>query len=205
MKKIIISLATLTVLAAPVSSMAADDSFYLKANVGIGMALDTDLDNIRNSGETAKITYDSGFVGSLAAGYDFANPLRMEIELLRQKNDLELTSYNNFYGGFNDGDLKTHSLMVNGFYDVDTGSSWTPFVGAGIGMSKLDINDPGFQESDSDEVFTYQFIGGVAYAVNEDWSIDAQYRFMGTSDATIDDAEFNVNSSNLMLGLRYSF
>ena len=205
MKKIVISLATLTVLTAPISSMAADDSFYLKANVGIGMVLDTDIDNIQNSGETAKITYDSGFVGSLAAGYDFANPLRMEVELLRQKNDLELTSYNNGYGSFNDGDLKTHSLMVNGFYDVDTGSSWTPFVGAGIGMSKLDINDPGFQESDSDEVFTYQLIGGVAYAVNEDWSIDAQYRFMGTSDATIDDTDFDANSNNLMIGLRYNF
>lgn len=205
MKKIVISLATLTVLTAPISSMAADDSFYLKANVGIGMVLDTDIDNIQNSGETAKITYDSGFVGSLAAGYDFANPLRMEVELLRQKNDLELTSYNNVYGSFNDGDLKTHSLMVNGFYDVDTGSSWTPFVGAGIGMSKLDINDPGFQESDSDEVFTYQLIGGVAYAVNEDWSIDAQYRFMGTSDATIDDTDFDANSNNLMIGLRYNF
>ena len=205
MKKIVISLATLTVLTAPISSMAADDSFYLKANVGIGMVLDTDIDNIQNSGETAKITYDSGFVGSLAAGYDFANPLRMEVELLRQKNDLELTSYNNVYGSFNDGDLKTHSLMVNGFYDVDTGSSWTPFVGAGISMSKLDINDPGFQESDSDEVFTYQLIGGVAYAVNEDWSIDAQYRFMGTSDATIDDTDFDANSNNLMIGLRYNF
>jgi len=28
---------------------------------------------------------------------------------------------------------------------------------------------------------------------------------MGTSDATIDDADFSVNSNNLMLGLRYSF
>ncbi len=185
--------------------MADDDSFYIKANVGIGMVLDTDIDNIPNTGETAKMTYDSGFVGSLAAGYDFANPFRMEIELLRQKNDLELTSYNNFYGSFNDGDLKTNSLMVNGFYDVDTGSAWTPFAGVGIGMSKLNINDPGFQDSDSDEVFAYQFIGGVAYAFNEDWSVDAQYRFMGTSDATIDGTDFNVNSNNLMLGLRYSF
>jgi opacity protein-like surface antigen len=205
MKKIVISLATLTVLTAPVTSMADDDSFYIKANVGIGMVLDTDIDNIPNTGETAKMTYDSGFVGSLAAGYDFANPFRMEIELLRQKNDLELTSYNNFYGSFNDGDLKTNSLMVNGFYDVDTGSAWTPFAGVGIGMSKLNINDPGFQDSDSDEVFAYQFIGGVAYAFNEDWSVDAQYRFMGTSDATIDGTDFNVNSNNLMLGLRYSF
>ncbi len=205
MKKTLLTVATLAVLAAPISSMANDDSFYVKGNLGIGMAMDTDIDNMPNAVGTAKMTYDSGFVGSLAAGYDFANPMRLEIELIKQKNDLDITPYGNFYDTSNDGDLKTHSFMLNGFYDVDTGSPWTPFVGAGIGWSKLDINDPGFHTSDSDDVFTYQFIGGVAYAFNDQWSVDAQYRFMGTSDATIDDADFNFNSNDLMLGLRYSF
>ena len=205
MKKTVLTVAALTALTVPMSSMASDDSFYIKANVGVGMAMDSDIDNVPNAGDTAKMTYNSGFTGSLAAGYDFANPLRLEIELIRQKNDLDITSYNNFYGTFNEGDLKTHSFMFNGFYDVDTGSAWTPFIGAGLGWSKLDINDPGFNDSDSDDVFTYQFIGGVAYAFNDQWSVDAQYRFMGTSDATIDDADFSVNSNNLMLGLRYSF
>lgn len=205
MKKTVLTVAALTVLAAPMSSMATDDSFYIKANIGVGMAMDTDIDNVPNAGDTAKMTYDSGFIGSLAAGYDFANPLRLEIELIRHKNDLDITSYNNLYGTFNEGDLKTHSFMFNGFYDVDTGSAWTPFIGAGLGWSKLDINDPGFHDSDSDDVFTYQFIGGVAYAFNDQWSVDAQYRFLGTSDATIDGADFNFNSNDLMLGLRYSF
>ena len=202
MKKIVLTVAALTVVAVPVTSMAEDDSFYLKANIGIGMAMDTDIDNITNSTGTAKLTYDNGFVGSLAAGYDFANPMRMEVELIRQKNDLDPFFNDN---DFNDGDLKTHSVMLNGFYDVDTGSPWTPFAGAGIGWSELDIHDPGFSSSDSDDVFTYQFIGGVAYAFNDQWSVDAQYRFIGTSEATIDGGDFDFNSNNLMLGLRYSF
>lgn len=205
MKKTLVTVATLTVLAAPMSSMAAADSFYVKGNIGIGMAMDTDIDNLPNAVGTAEMTYDNGFIGSLAAGYDFANPMRMEIELIRQKNDLDITSYDNFYGTFNEGDLKTHSFMLNGYYDVDTGSPWKPFVGAGMGWSKLDINHPGFSTSDSDDVFTYQLIGGVAYAFNDKWSVDVQYRFMGTSEATIDGADFNYNSNDLMLGLRYSF
>ncbi|AGF77348.1 opacity protein [Desulfocapsa sulfexigens DSM 10523] len=205
MKKTLLTVATLTVLVAPVSSMAAKDSFYIKGNIGIGMGMDADIDNMPNGGGTAKMTYDSGFVGSLAAGYDFVSPMRMELEIIKQKNDLDITYYNNYYGSFNEGDLKTLSFMVNGFYDVDTGSAWTPFVGGGIGWSKLDINDAGFNDSDSDDVFTYQFIGGVAYAFNDQWSVDAQYRFIGTSEASIDGADFNVNSNDLMLGLRYSF
>ncbi len=205
MKKIVIAVATLTALTAPVSLLAADDSFYLKVNMGLGMAMDNDLDNVFNSGDTAKMTYDNGFAGSLAAGYDFANPLRVEMEIFRQKNDLEITSYRNVTGSFNDGDLKKHALMFNGFYDVDTGSAWTPFVGVGMGWARLDINDPGFNDSDSDDVFAYQLMGGVSYAFNEQWSVDAQYRFMGTSDATIDNADFDANSNDLMVGVRFSF
>ena len=204
MKKFVLTVAALTAVAVPMTSMAADDSFYLKATVGVGMALDTDIDTT-GSTETAKMTFDSGFVGSIAAGYDFANPLRMEFEITRQKNDLDLFSSDTVYGDVNDGDLKRHSFMVNTFYDVDTGSAWTPFAGIGLGWSKLDINDPGFESSESDDVFTYQFIGGVAYAINEQWSVDAEYRFVGTSEATIDGAEFDTNSNNLMVGLRYSF
>lgn len=205
MKKIVCTLVALAVVSVPMISMAADGGFYLKANLGLGMGIDTDVDNMNNSTGIATMTFENGLAGSIAAGYDFANPMRMEIELLGHKNDLELFSHDTAYDDFNDGDLKTRSLMINGFYDVDTGSAWTPFAGLGIGISKLDINDPGFSSSEDDNVFTYQFIGGVAYAFNEQWSVDAQYRYIGTSDVTIDGADFDHSSNDLMLGLRYSF
>jgi len=205
MKKIILAAASLSVLTFPIHSMANDDSFYLKANIGVGMTLNSDIDNLFSSGDSAKMTFDSGFVGSFAAGYDFANPLRVELEIIGQKNDLDITSYNNQYSSFNEGDLKTRSIMFNGFYDIDTGSAWTPFAGIGMGWGRVVINDPGFNSSDSDDVFAYQLIGGVSYAFNEQWSLDGQYRFMGSSDATIDDSDFNVNSNDVMLGLRFNF
>lgn len=205
MKKIVLTIATLSVLAVPISSMADEGSVYIKGNLGIGIGMDTDIDNMPDANGSAEITFDSGFAGSIAVGYDFANPMRMEIEFLHHKNDLEISYFDTIYDTFNDGDLKTHSFMLNGFYDFNTGSPWTPFVGAGLGWSKLVINDPGFHASDSDDVFTYQLTGGLAYAFNEKWTVDAQYRFLGTGDATIDGAEFSHNSNDLMLGLRYSF
>ena len=205
MKKTILTVTALAVLAVPMSSMATDDAFYIKGSLGIGMAMDTDIDNMPNAAGTAKMTYDTGFVGSLAAGYDFANPMRMEVEFMRLQNDLDRLSYDNVYGNFTEGDLTTKSFMLNGYYDIATGSPWTPFVGVGIGWSKLDLDTPAFPISDNDDVFTYQFIGGVAYAFNEQWSVDAEYRFVGTGDATISGADYDFNSNNLMLGLRYSF
>jgi len=118
MKKILLTVAAMTVLVVPMSSIAADDSFYLKGNIGLGMSMDTDIDNMPNAAGTAKITYDTGIVGSLAAGYDFANPMRVEVEFMRQKNDLDRLTYDNVYGNFDEGDLTTKSFMLNGFYDI---------------------------------------------------------------------------------------
>ncbi|HFQ88805.1 MAG TPA: porin family protein [Desulfobulbus sp.] len=205
MKKLILTAAALAIVSFPLTTMAAN-GVYLKANAGVGMAMDTDIDNMPNAAGTAKMTFDTGFVGTAAIGYDFANPFRVEGEYLWQKNDLDRISYNNTYGNFNQGDLKTQAVMINGYYDVDTGSAWTPFVGAGIGWAKLDLSAaPQLDISDNDDVFAYQFMGGVAYAINSQWSLDVQYRFFGTNDATIKGADFNFKSNDLMVGLRYNF
>ena len=205
MKKTILTVAALAVLTVPMTSMAVDNSFYIKANLGIGMALDSDIDNMPNNAGSAMITYDSGMLGSAAAGYDFAGPMRTDVEYIWQKNDVDTLLYKNQYGNFAEGDFTTQTLMVNGYYDIKTGSPWTPYIGGGIGWAKLDLNTPGLPTSDYDDAIAYQVIGGVAYDVTSQLSIDAQYRFMGTSDATISGADYNLTTNNVVLGIGYSF
>lgn len=205
MKKILVTAAALAVLSVPMSSMAADNSVYVSGNIGVGMATDSDIDNMPERAGTAKMTLDAGFLGTGAVGYDFAGPFRAEAEYGWQKNDIDTLSYSNRFGNFNQGDLKTQTIMANAFYDVDTGSPWSPFVGAGIGWAKVDLNTPALPFGDNDDVFAYQLMAGVAYNVSENLAIDAQYRFFGTQDATIQGADFSMNSNDLMLGIRYSF
>ncbi len=193
-------------VAVPMNSMAAGgEGIYIKGNVGIGMAMDSDIDNMPDNAGTAKMTFDNGFIGTFAAGYDFAGPMRVEAEYGWQKNDLDTLSYSNRIGNFGQGDLKTQSVMVNGYYDIDTGSAWTPFIGAGLGWAKIDLSTPALPFGDNDDVFAYQFMGGVAYAINDQLSLDAQYRFFGTQDATIQGADFSMNSNDIMVGVRYTF
>jgi len=205
MKKIVLTVAALAVVTGPASSMAAGDNFYLKGNVGVGMPMDTDITNLPENAGTATMTFDSGFSGTLAGGYNFALPFRVEAEYLWQKNDLNQLSYNNRFGNFTEGDLKTQAFMANGFYDVDTGSPWSPYVGAGLGWAKLDLSTPALPFNGNDNVFAYQLMAGVAYAINDQWSVDGQYRFFGTADATINGADFNSHSNNLFVGVRYNF
>jgi opacity protein-like surface antigen len=42
---------------------------------------------------------------------------------------------------------------------------------------------------DNDDVFAYQLIAGVSYAIDDQWFVDGQYRFFGTQDATIQGAD----------------
>ena len=205
MKKTVLTVAVLAIIAVPITSMADANSVYVKANTGIGVAMDTDIDNMPESAGAAKMTFDSGFVGTLAVGYDFASSLRVEAEYVWQKNDLDQLFYNNRFGNFNDGDLKTQALMVNGYYDVDTGSSWSPFVGVGLGWAKVDLNTPALPLGDNDNVFAYQIMAGVSYAMNDNISFDAQTRFFVTQDATIQGADFSFSSNDFMLGIRYNF
>jgi opacity protein-like surface antigen len=205
MTKTILTVAALAVLAVPMTSMAVDNSFYIKANAGIGMAMDSDIDNMPNNAGTAKITYDSGWVGSAAVGFDFAGPMRTDVEYIWQKNDVDTLLYKNQYGNFTEGDFKTQTVMVNGYYDIKTGTPWTPYIGGGIGWAKLDLNTPGLPSSDYDDTVAYQIIGGVAYDVTSQFYIDAQYRFMATGDATISGADYDLTTNNVMLGFGYSF
>ena len=205
MKKIIISLAALSALTIPLTATAADNSFYIRGSGGIAMAMDTDVDNMIGHGGTAKVTYDSGWAATFAAGYDFLGPLRADVEYLWQKNDVDTLMYKNEYGNFTEGDFKLQAFMFNGYYDVQTNSPWTPYVGGGIGWAKLDLNTPGLPTSDYDDTLAYQVMGGVAYAVTSQLSLDAQYRFTGTGDASIKGADYSMHSNNVMVGVGYSF
>ncbi len=114
----------LAVFIAPMTSVAADDgSFYIKGNAGIGMILDSDINNLPDIDGTAEMSFENGFAVSIAAGYDFANPLRIEIESLIRENDIDGLSNNDLDIDFKKGDLFSRFIMLNGYYDLDTGSS----------------------------------------------------------------------------------
>ena len=208
MKMKTLVVAILTIMALPMNSAVAEN-YYLKGGLGVAMPLNSDVDLPFDTPASSDISYDTGLIGTLAAGYDFANPFRLELEYLWQNNDLDRYHFGNPFDtrgvAPGSGDLTTQAFMINGYYDIDTGSPWTPFVGLGAGWGNLDLDGPGYSPSGSDNAFAYQLMGGVSYALDKQWSVDVQYRYLGTTDATIDGADFNMNSNDLILGIRYNF
>lgn len=183
---------------------------YVSGNLGIATPNNSDVTDSLEPGLVMDMESDSGLALGVAVGYGFASNVRIEGEVAYQENDLEKVS---LFGL--DADLTGYTsslaLLLNGYYDFKNASPFTPFIGGGLGMAKVEINDLNFPGSgvsgvdDDDTVFAYQFGAGVAYAVNEQVSIDVKYRYFGTSDLEFDTTEAEYSSNNIYAGVRISF
>ena len=109
-------------------------------------------------------------------------------------------------------ELESQSLFLNAYYDIDTGTKFTPYVGGGIGYAKIEgsMSMPGMNISEDDTNFAWQLGAGVAYAVNKNISVDFGYRYTDMGDLTAniyptEKFKIDVDSHELLLGVRYTF
>ena len=206
MKKILAT--TLFLSTVFIASAQAGQGMYVSGNIGMAVATDADVTDA--SPYTGTMQYDSGLALLGAVGYGMDN-FRIEGEVGYQKNDfdsLEIIGYKFDLSG----DISTLSGMCNGYYDFSVGHGFTPFVTAGIGFAQVEINDysvDGYSEpawNDDDTVFAWQVGAGVGYAVSNNMTLEAKYRYFATNKAEFDDGStLEFASHNFYVGMRYSF
>jgi outer membrane protein OmpA-like peptidoglycan-associated protein len=136
-------------------------------------------------------TRDEGYIFGLAGGYKWQK-WRIELDVDYSENDLDKGT-NVFAGGLGTANLhgssSNLSFMVNSYYDLNTGTAFTPYIGFGIGGDNFSLHQvrtatAGIANS-SDVVFAYQPIIGVAYAINDKMSVGLEYRYFSTTDPII--------------------
>ena len=127
---------------------------------------------------------------SAASGYDFGN-FRTEVEQRRTGGAAEpLTGSAH----------ESQSVMLNGFYDIPTGSGLKTYVGVGFGATTTREGIPG---THTEEVSSaYQVRGGVSYDVGQKLNGLLEYRF---TDGGGPSTKLQVKQKGVMLGLRYQF
>lgn len=214
-----------TIMGAGVGARAGD-SWYVAVGAGaafLSESSSTASDAFGNS-VSFDTDFDTGFGVTGAIGHSWG-AFRLEGEVSYRENDLdtiELTnvtlagigSFNNVGSFAADGDVSALGFMANGWYDFDTGSPWKPFVGGGLGVARVSVNDAailGITFADDDDwVFAYQLGAGIGYEVNPTTVVSLGYRFFGTADPDFTfigglpfDAEYH--SHNVEIGVRFSF
>ncbi|EJL35467.1 opacity protein, partial [Caulobacter sp. AP07] len=132
------------------------------------------------------------------------------------------------------GSIDSWSLMVNVLYDFAPDSWINPFVGAGVGINRLDVSalgqfsnaiptpitatNPAIQNltvDDDDIAIAWQGIAGASIKATDKLKVDVTYRYFATNDhawQTKGSAALNAGAfegqykdQSLTVGLRYSF
>ncbi|CAI3229347.1 outer membrane protein [Desulfovibrio legallii] len=225
MKRIIAALALVLTLALPGMAAAEGTGMYLapKFLMSIQSTGNTErTDALAGSGVDSYSQFTLG--GAFALGYDFwpqqMLPLRAEIEFALRGNNEKTWSDGGQYINEVKGTWNSSTLFANLFWDFHNDTAFTPYVGAGLGMAfnyvGYDFTDNNGNKFSADDRFTnfaWNVGAGVAYNFNENFAVDASYRFVGLGynevSATSNGRKYEIGNrpynNEFMVGLRFAF
>lgn len=185
------------------------EGIYVGAGAGAHKPQSSDVS--RAGGNGGGVDLKTGFAGAAAIGYAFGNGLRAEVELAHRMSKAKAGAF----GQPASGKLDATSVMVNGLYDIATGTDFIPYLGAGIGAARLRADNfgalpGGVTVGGNDTVFAYQGIAGLDYMIDRNVAIGASYRYFATQKADIgtsagDTAKIPYRDHALLVGMRWSF
>jgi len=208
MKKLILAIFVLVVMAVPAISSAAPPRVGPYVSGFIGMTIPADADAGFFNEE---IEFDPGLNVGGTAGMDFG-AVRVEGEISYKEADVDTITDRGTGQTFRgiEGGLEATAFMVNLFVDLHSPGPITPYFGGGVGFAALHqseiYDDFGtFYIADDEMVFAYQAGAGLEVALNRQVSLDLGYRYFRTSEATFADTEMEFESHNATVGLRLKF
>ena len=188
----------------------AGDGMYVSGSLGMNIPNDSDITDSAYPGFVATVEADNGWAFGMAVGYALQN-FRVEAEFSYLANDIDtVEAYG--YSFDSTGDVTAAVGLINGYFDIPVNAKFKPFVTAGLGLAKVEINDfnvtgSGVENwSDDDVVFAWQVGAGAGYAVTDNVILEAKYRYIQTSDPEFDDGSTMEYSGHvILLGVRYHF
>jgi opacity protein-like surface antigen len=195
------SLVAFTFNAAQAADLKPGEGFYISSS--FGAVLPHDLGHygtVYYRPEKSEVGY---YIGE-AMGYDFG-AIRIEKELSWRTTKFD---YDHLFAETTKDrsrvDVSVLSLMANAWYDIDTGTRFTPYIGGGAGVAQVTAIATNTQpdiKGSTDIVtgFAYQVGAGVDYSLTENIIVGLGYRYFATK-TEVDESFQNVN-----IGMRYTF
>ncbi len=193
------------------SNSAFAGNVYVSGSGGLTILQDARSTDIFNDDI---VDFDNGWNAGGAIGYDFG-VFRTEFEVAYRINNLDTVKVENIDLPFS-GSFSSTSFLVNGLFDIENKSSFTPYFGVGIGLAKINYNNTKneitniISVNDSTTEFAYKLTAGSAYKISENIDMTFDYAFLGTTEPgfdTVDGFKFKseYDSHNINAGIRYTF
>ena len=196
--------------------------FYFSGNYGTSSFTSADWKaTVGGLSHTGDLIFDDGTGWEAGIGYDFGR-FRTELSYANSNNDIKSISAKineGIHSGTSvessaSGDLKISSILINGYLDFPIGEQkkWTPYLGGGIGGSKLDIDnitvDGEELESSNTWLFGYQAKLGLSYSLNKGIDIFGEGIYSAFSDLGAAGEKYGLGSNsdiNYRAGFRLRF
>lgn len=215
--QLLTAVATAALMVTPSLAAAQDDAgWYVKAQAGYGTHTDI---NFTGDDLIGDVESEGGAVWAGGVGYDFGENWRLEGDISSLHTSLGQISQ--LPGS--DAGIRTNTATLNAFYDFTDFGKFQPYVGAGIGFARaqLDatahdflaapnvgplISSPACTPSnttvsscnfdDSDSTIVWQLMAGLGVAITENLIWDTQYRYQNLTDLDFTgfDTTFGANA-----------
>lgn len=168
----------------------ADDPVGHYLSAWTGLTATRDLEITRD----IDMSVDNGYGAGVAIGYDFGR-VRLEVEGSYRKGNGD--KFKTSAGDSNaPEDLEVFTALVNGYLDFSTGGPTTPYVGAGGGYARAEL------DSDANDDFgAGQLAAGFLFAVNPSVAIDLGYKFL----FPISKSDYELQQHTAALGVQVRF
>ena len=181
--------ALLTLVCAPIVS-AQSPPFYVNADLGGCVTMDTDLNGFFGPvAPGSKVKFDPGLRYGITAGFQLTEWFALEAELGGMSTEInEITDANAVSAWFS-----SIPILVNAKFQWKNASRFTPYVGVGVGgsasflsMDFIELNGVGVTGDTSDFVFAAQALAGLRYNLNDRMSLAVEYRFLWTENPSFE-------------------
>lgn len=222
------------------SQAQAQNDWYFSADVGVH-APDTSARLHKGSSSTIDSSFyngsptfeydDSKTVLGIAVGKKLSPNLQAELELRQRKS----SANNNVLRGSGvraadtfqlDSSVKSSSLMLNGIVPVTSYGTITPYLKAGIGVTRhqteaaltasinafgIPAGAPNRYPQKTENTFTWALGAGASWALSPTTSVDMEYQYIDMGEASTakdtfsDTVQVDTKSHELTVGLSYLF
>jgi opacity protein-like surface antigen len=218
--------ATLLATAALAAPASAQD-WYGAGSIGYSFAENPSFTGtIGGSSQSVDLDLDENASFGIAIGREFGSlsdgiSLRGEIELSYRTNDVQSVDFSGNGAGAEAnpaGDISSTFLLANAIVDFETGGSFTPYLGAGVGVGFIDQNvvygaGNNVTIRGEDEAFTAQLIAGTSYALNDTTSLFGDVRYARSFDVTgtrtspggVASVSEDLSTTSVNFGVRFKF
>lgn len=185
--------------------------------------------------------HKTGVAGGLNLGYNFQSaydvPIRTELSFtirsnLNKNSDNKTIDIRDYFPdidpNYDDEEyiykvhqknkVRMNTLMLNAYYDIYTDTSFTPFIGAGVGLAFSKLEGRGYDSdgdyedgklSKSKTKFAWNVATGVAYKLSDELDLDFTVRYINAGKITAKNdytkTSAKLSAVDLLLGARYNF